>query len=234
MKVTRQVESVANRTGKSKSTVWRWLKQGCDLSRRARINQFLQGNKRRQNPDTIRQPKNGKPPAEKDSEPEPPEPDLNQIELGPVGKLGAAAALARLEEVEERAHSRLQRAIEHGNLFEIRGCQEFYLRSSEVLRRLDLAVEVARRSGDEQVPKFLVEQISTQISGWLRAAFEQFLSSESLGLMAIADLGEFKFLAIEQFRGILHATVKVSLRTNPPIPPWAAAKVVEAWNVPGF
>jgi hypothetical protein len=25
-----------------------------------------------------------------------------------------------------------------------------------------------------------------------------------------------------------------SLRTNPPIPDWATAKVIEAWNVPGF
>jgi hypothetical protein len=52
--------------------------------------------------------------------------------------------------------------------------------------------------------------------------------------MAIADLGKLKFLAIEQFLGILHATVKVMLRTNPPILPWAAAKVLEVWNVPGF
>ena len=100
----------------------------------------------------------------------------------------------------------------------------------EHLHVVDLAVEVARRSGDEQVPKFLVEQISTQISGWLRAAFEQFLNSESPGLMAIANLGEFKFSAIESFRGILHRTVKGSLKTNP-IPAWAAAKVIEAWNV---
>lgn len=49
--------------------------------------------------------------------------------------------------------------------------------------------------------------------------------------MAIADLGEFKFMAIERFRGILHATVKASLRVNPPIPAWAAGKVVEAWNI---
>jgi hypothetical protein len=62
------------------------------------------------------------------------------------------------------------------------------------------------------------------------ASFEQFLSSESLGLMAKTDLGEFKFSAIEGFRGILHRTVKASLKTSP-MPDWAAAKVVEAWNV---
>jgi hypothetical protein len=51
--------------------------------------------------------------------------------------------------------------------------------------------------------------------------------------MAIADLGEFKFSAIESFRGILHRTVKASLKSDPqPIPHWAAARVVEVWNVP--
>jgi hypothetical protein len=49
--------------------------------------------------------------------------------------------------------------------------------------------------------------------------------------MGIKNLGEFKFSAIERFRGILHATVKTSLRTTPPIPPWGCTKVVEAWNV---
>jgi hypothetical protein len=49
--------------------------------------------------------------------------------------------------------------------------------------------------------------------------------------MAVADVGEFKFFAIEQFRGILHRTVKASIGNNSPIPPWAAAKVIEAWNI---
>jgi hypothetical protein len=48
----------------------------------------------------------------------------------------------------------------------------------------------------------------------LRIAFGQFLSAESPGLMGSEDLGEFKFSAIERFRGILHAAVKASLRTD--------------------
>jgi hypothetical protein len=167
--------------------------------------------------------RNGAPTAE-------PELDLNQIELGPVGPRGAAAALARLENVEERAHARLMRAIEAGNPFQIKACQEFYLRSSEVLRRLDLTVEVERRKADEQVSKMLVEAVSRQISEWLRVTFAQFLNSETPGLMAIADLGEFKYLSIQKFREILHRTVKGSLKANP-IPDWAAAKVIEAWNI---
>jgi hypothetical protein len=53
--------------------------------------------------------------------------------------------------------------------------------------------------------------------------------------MAITDLGEFKFAAIESFRrhsARNHATVKASLRTNTPIPSWAATQVIAAWNVP--
>jgi hypothetical protein len=230
---TARVKAVAKLTGRSVGTIWRWARQGCDLNSPASINEYLEGNELRRNANLGRRPttecgQNGTKSVDEAT------PDLNLIELGPIGKRGAAAALARLEIIEEKAHRRLLQAIENGEPLRIKAAQEFYLRSSETLRRLDLAVETERRKADEQLPIWQVEDVSLQIAIWLRRAFEQFLSAESPSLMAITDLGEFKFLAIEQFRGILHATVKVSLRTNPPIPPWAAAKVVEAWNVPGF
>jgi hypothetical protein len=92
-----------------------------------------------------------------------------------VGKRGAAAALARLEEIEERAHARLIRAIEAGNPFQIKSAQEFYLRSSETLRRLDLAVETERRNAVEQISMRLVAAVAIEISTLLRLSFEQFL-----------------------------------------------------------
>jgi hypothetical protein len=76
-----------------------------------------------------------------------------------------------------------------------------------------------------------IEAIAAQISDWLRIAFAQFLSAESPGLMGIKDLGEFKFSAIESFRGILHRTVKKSIGKKPSIPPWAVNRIREAWNV---
>jgi hypothetical protein len=136
-----------------------------------------------------------------------------------------------LEELEERSYVRLIRALEQGDPLTVKSAQEFYLRSSGTLRRLDLAVQFERRKSDEQVPKMLVENAARQISEWLRLGFTQFLSSESERLMGINDLGEFKAHCIDRFKGLLHTTVKASLKTNP-IPNWAAEKVVEAWNVP--
>jgi hypothetical protein len=69
-------------------------------------------------------------------------------------------------------------------------------------------VETERRNAEEQVPLRQIEDISLQIATWLRLSFERFLNTESPGLMAIKDLGEFKFSAIERCRGILHRTVK--------------------------
>lgn len=140
--------------------------------------------------------------------------------------------MQRLEGIEERSFARLERAIESGNPFQVKAAQEFYLRCSETLRRLDLAVETERRKSDEQVPRVIVQDCARQISEWLRTSFERFLATESPGLMAIADLGEFKFSAIESFRGILHREVKTALQANSPVPPWAAVKVIEAWNIP--
>jgi hypothetical protein len=222
-----RVKAVAEQTGKSVGTIWRWVRNGCDLNSPASIKEFLEGNRLRQHANLVRKAKGGNPIEPIDTA----IPDLNQIELGPIGKRGAAAALQRLEEIEERAHARLMRAIEHGNQFEIKSAQEFYLRASETLRRLDLAVETERRNSEEQVSKRQAEAISLHIAEWLRIAFAQFLSAESRSLMGIKDLGEFKLYAIERFKGILHAAVKTSLKTNSPIPPWAAAQVIEAWNV---
>jgi hypothetical protein len=56
------------------------------------------------------------------------------------------------------------RAIEAGNPFQVKAAQEFYLRSSETLRRLDLAVETERRNAEEQVPLRQIEAVAAQIS----------------------------------------------------------------------
>jgi hypothetical protein len=48
-----------------------------------------------------------------------------------------------------------------------------------------LAVQAERRNAEEQVPLRQIEDIAKQMSTLLRAAFERFLSSEYLGLMAI-------------------------------------------------
>jgi hypothetical protein len=54
-----------------------------------------------------------------------------------------------------------------GNPFQVKAAQEFYLRVSETLRRLDQAVETERRKSDEQVPKAVVQDCARQISGLL-------------------------------------------------------------------
>ena len=228
---TARVKAVAKLTGKSAVTIWRWVRQGCDLNSPASISEYLEGNRLRQHPNLIREPTTKSVRTGTKLVDDQASRDLDRIELGPIGKRGAAAALERLENTEERAHARLIQAIAGGNEFSIKAAQEFYLRSSETLRRLDLAVEIERRSEGEQVPKSQVELISTQISQWMREAFKEFLSSEARNLMSIKDLGECKLYFIERFKAILHRTVKASLAKDSPIPPWALAKVVEAWNI---
>jgi hypothetical protein len=237
MKVNRQVELVAKKTGKSISTIWRWRKDGCDISSSASLKQFLQSDRRRRNSNAVRKSENENISAEPVADPQESEhvseSDLNLIELGPIGPKGAAAALQRLEEIEERAHARLMRAIENGNQFQVKSAQEFYLRTSETLRRLDLAVETERRNSEEQVPKKQVESVSLYLAEWLRIAFAQFLSSESRSLMGIRDPAEFRLYATDRFRGIVFAAVKTSRKTNSPIPTWAEEKVIEGFGCSG-
>jgi hypothetical protein len=86
----------------------------------------------------------------------------------------------------------MQAALERGNPLEVQAAQEFWLKCSETLRRLDLAVEVARRDAEEQIPKRLAQDVALHIADWLRIAFVQFLSAEAKPLMGICDVGEWK------------------------------------------
>jgi hypothetical protein len=99
------------------------------------------------------------------------------------------------------------------------------------LRRLDLAVEVARRAEESQIPLKAAEDAMTAAAEWLRIAIAQFLSSETTALMAFKDGGEFRAYFVMRFRGILELTVKNADQTNSPIPSWAKTRIREAWNV---
>jgi hypothetical protein len=232
---TEKVREIAARLQKSERTLWRWIQQGLDITDERSIRAFAEGKQlRKTNVEKARERlaaasvSNGSSRASVREQFE----NLFSGELPPLGRRGAAAALERLEETEERAHARLLAAMQRDNASQVQDFQDFWLKCSETLRKLDLAVEMARRDAEEQVPKRLAEELSLYIAEWLRIAFAQFLSSEARSLMGIKDVGEFKSYSIERFRGILDLTVKSSLQTRSPIPKWAADKMREAWDVP--
>ena len=88
--------------------------------------------------------------------------------------------LERLEREEEQAHRRLQAALAGGNPLSIDAAQSFWLKCSETLRRLDLAVEVARREAETQVPLRVAQDAVTATAEWLRISVTQFLSAETV------------------------------------------------------
>jgi hypothetical protein len=232
---TEKVREIAARLKKSERTLWRWLSQGLDITNERSIRAFAEGKQlRKTNVEKAHERlaaasvSNGSGSRASDRDQFE---NLFSGELPPLGRRGAAAALERLEETEERAHARLLAAMQRGNASEVQDLQDFWLKCSETLRKLDLAVEMARRDAEEQVPKKRAQDISLFIGEWLRIAFAQFLSSEARSLMGIKDVGEFKSYSIERFKGILDLTVKSSLQTRSPIPAWAAEKVKEAWNI---
>jgi hypothetical protein len=149
----------------------------------------------------------------------------------PVEKIGAQFALKRLEIEESQSFVRLQRALAAGNQLEVEQCQLFWVRCVESLRKLDLSIELGRRDLEEMVPKRVACDIIVAVSDWLRISFMIFLSSEGMALQGIHDFGAWKHYALQRFVGILHMTVRNSLKTNSPIPDWAATKVRESWNV---
>lgn len=232
---TKKVKELASRLGKGERTIWRWIYEGLDIESERSIRAFAEGKElRKTNVQKSRERRAALDGSDVSNVQTRGRLDLDRLLSGDLpapGRRGAAAALERLEEAEERASARLDLAMEQGNPFVIQQLQDFWLKCSEALRRFDLAVEIARRDSEEQVPKRQAEEISLFISEWLRIAFMQFLSSEGPTLMGIKQWGEWKKYAVERFHGILELTVKSSLQTRSPIPKWAADKVCEQWNI---
>jgi hypothetical protein len=230
-----EIAKYAQVIGRSSRTLRRWVALGCVLENPVSVRTFqVEMERKKSNAQRVRERRGtGRQPAgDKHWVPaQTPLESPGNGELTPRGERGAGAALRRLEEQEERAHARLQLALEGGDPFAIDAAQSYWLRVAETLRRLDAGLELGRRSLEEQVPKKLACDVALAIADWLRIAFAQFLSSEVRMLMGFKDVGEFKAYAFSRFVSILHLTVRNSLQTNSPIPDWAAEKVKESWNV---
>jgi|SRR6516162_2581777 hypothetical protein len=225
-----EILELSKRIGKNRATLWRWAKEGCDLRSHASVQSWIEKKRTREtNVEKARRRKEAQKIAAQSVNDQ--EPAGNGETLPPAGKRGAAAALERLENQEEEAHRRLQAALSRGNPIQIQAAQEFWLRCSETLRRLDLAVETARREAETQVPLRVAQEAVTAASEWLRISVSQFLSSETTALMAFKDGGEFRAYFIERLRGIVHLTMKNTEQTNSAIPDWAIARIKAAWNV---
>jgi hypothetical protein len=208
---------LSKQTGRSPPTLRRWARQGCDLDDPEALKAFLERMDSRKPAFDRRQKRNFSRVRNRPHQTQPPSEraERHQDRSGisgdgevPVGKRGAQFALRRLELEEAQAYARLQEALIVGNPLAIDAAQSFWLRCSEVLRRLDLAVELARRDSEEMVPKRLACDVALAIADWLRISFAVFLSSETLPLMGLKSPGEFKAYAFERFKSILHLTVR--------------------------
>jgi hypothetical protein len=230
-----EIREYAAKLGKGERTIRRWVAQGCNLRDSKSVREWVIRNQIRETP-IERARKRRRDQAQKAGREDILKPQAVLEPAGngePVepGRRGAAAALERLEREEEEAHRRLRTALAGGNPMVIDSAESFWLKCSETLRRLDLAVETARREAETQVPLRVAQGAVTASSEWIRIAFMQFLSSEARALMGIHDVGEWKAYAIERFKGVMHFTVKNAEKTNSAIPDWAVMRIKAAWNV---
>ena len=172
-----EVREYARKVGKTERTLWRWIKQGCNprdpkslresqVRNQIRETPIERARKRRRDQESHNVAFSAGPQTSCDSAG-----NGGNGHLPPIGKKGAAAALERLEASEERAHARLEAALPRGNPVEIAAAQDFWLKCSETLRRLDLAVEVARRQEETQVPLRVAQDAMTAATTGLRGRF---------------------------------------------------------------
>ena len=170
-----EVAACAKRIGKSVPTAWRWIREGCRIDEPRSLKAFLIAKQvKRTNIEKSRERRSE---SNQKAQRISPESSANAFAapgngqtLPSAGKRGAAAALERLEAAEESAHRRLQAALSGGDRFAIADAQDFWLKCSETLRRLDLAVETARREAETQIPLRVAQDAVTFSAEWLRIA----------------------------------------------------------------
>lgn len=221
---------LTKRIGKCRSTLEKWVKEGCDLRNHASVQEWID-KKRYREPAIARKYREISARERGEKAIQEVESLGNGEDLAPAGQRGAQHALARLESQEEEGHRRLQAALSSGNAYRIEKAQEYWLKCSETLRRLDLAVEVARRQEETQIPLKSAEAAVLASAEWMRIAFTTFWSSEGVAILGIKTVGELKAYVFERFKGILDLTVRAADKTASPVPDWAKERIKEAWNV---
>ena|ERR1700741_114696 len=229
-----EVAACAKRIGKSVPTVWRWIREGCRIDDPRSVRAFIAAKQlRKTNVQKARERRGTQQeasPRVQGSRRARSEP-VGNGELPLAGRRGAAAALERLEIAEERAHARLERALLGNDAVQIQACQDFWLKCSETLRRLDLAVEVARRQEEVQIPLKMAQAAVLYAGEWMRIAITQFLSAEITSLVAIKDPNEFKAYFFSRFKGVLDLTIKGADKTRSAVPAWAKESLELAWHL---
>ena len=236
-----RIFDLSRQTGRSPPTLRRWARQGCDLDDPEALKKFLERMDSRKPPVDRRKNRNYSRVGNRPIQPQvPPErasraPERSELhdngEILPEGRKGAAAALMRLEAEEAQSYGRLRQALASGNQVEVEQCQLFWVRCVESLRKLDLSVELVRRSEESMISLREAESAVLATAEWLRVATIQFLGFETSSSMAIRNHGKFRAYFIERFRGNLELTVKAADKTCSALPSWAKRAVWEAWNV---
>jgi hypothetical protein len=229
-----QLFELSKKVGRSWRTLQYWAAQGCDLNDRESLERFLEEkNRKRTNVQKAKERRgiaqNSSPMAQRrDSAALEPQ---GNGETAAAGRRGAQHALARLEQQEEESFRRLQRALQGGDRFEIDACQTYWLKVAETLRRSDASIDLARRQAEVQIPLKAAQDAVLFAAEWMRISVMQFLSSETVSLMGIKNVGDFKVYFIDRFRGILNLTVTGADKTKSAVPDWAKERIREAWNV---
>ena len=231
-----EIREYCRKLGKSESTLWRWIRQGCDLRNPKSVAEWVTRNTIRETNISKAQKRrrDGNQAAQRTR----PARDPGAVEhsgngeLAAPGRRGAAHALARLELQEEESYRRLQAVLASGDPFAVDAAQSFWLRVAEVLRRLDRELELSRRSEQEMIPLKDATDAIVAVSEWTRIALVTLLSAEGVTLAAgFKSIGEFKAYFVQRLHGVLTLTIKSADRTRSPVPSWAKRAVWEAWNI---
>ena len=209
------VKEICQLTGKSKSTVYRWLAEGLQpVDEKAVLawKEQKETEARGAAKDTSESLQNA--PGKADT--------FDPAHLPPPGQPGAGACLKRLQENEVAMAQLLEAAKATGDEIKIRRALTNHKIAAELMHRYEKSVSQFERDTQSLIPRVDAESAVRMSAVWLRLTVMAWLSSHLPTILAMSDnprAAKAKFL--DTFCEILKVSLANAKDARAPLPAWA-------------
>ena len=206
------VKTICDITGRKKSTVYNWLKEGLVPTDEKTILEWKEQKEaeaRGAAKDASESLRSATGTAD----------TFDPANSPPAGDPGAPHCLKRLQELEVELHRRLQAAMQSGDDRKVRIAQQTYDRTASTLLKYEKEIDQYLRDTGELISRREMLNGIAAAANWMRLGFVQWVSACLPDILALSDNPRAaKAKIIETFPGSLVAAIRQSQDSQLPVP----------------
>jgi len=218
------VKQICELTGRKRSTVYSWLKQGLQPTSEAVVSEWAKQK------DLAKVTEAGTPAHAKSG----PLDDFHINALPDVGSEGAPQALARLQRFEKLMAQRLEAALLTDDELKIKRARENHVSVSAALMKYETLVAAHQREIGSLMSRREAHEIVKTVCSCIRRGVARFAGSSGSveAIMACSDRSEASGLAVSGVTSGIASHLRDSLETNFPCPPDFTLLILQELHLP--